>query len=309
MSKVSRTSVLIPARNERFLLPTVREVLDKAAGDVECIVMLDGAPAVEPLPDDPRLIVLENAVPMGNVYGVNKLAATATGKYIMKLDAHCMLAEGYDEALAADCDYEWLAIPSRYQLLAESWSLGRGPTDYLYLTYPFGYEPQFGWGFHGKKWCGDDGINGGYYHRDKRDAAILIDDAMTFQGSCWFMHRQRFIDLGGYDVYFYHFQEPQAVGMKVWLSDGGRCVRNKKTWYAHLHKGKQWGRGYRLSKHKAIEDEAYSADFWMHDKWQSPPRARTMRWFVEHFWPIPGWPADWDNPAYEAAYKRERLGQ
>jgi len=47
----------------------------------------------------------------------------------------------------------------------------------------------------------------------------------------------------------------------------------------------------------------------MHDKWQSPPRARTMRWFVEHFWPIPGWPADWDNPAYEAAYKRERLGQ
>jgi len=240
---LAKLSVLIPARNERFLRQTVAEVFSKATVDVECIVMLDGAPAVEPLPDDKRLIVLENAVPMGNVYGVNKLAATATGKYIMKLDAHCMLAEGYDEALAADCDYEWLAIPSRYQLLAESWSLGRGPTDYLYLTYPFGYEPQFGWGFHGKKWCGDDGINGGYYHRDKRDAAILIDDAMTFQGSCWFMHRQRFIDLGGYDVYFYHFQEPQAVGMKVWLSDGGRCVRNKKTWYAHLAQGQTVGPG------------------------------------------------------------------
>jgi len=301
------TSVLIPARNELFLQQTIDEALTKAAGPVQVVVMLDGYWPDPPLREDPRLVVLHNDEPRGNVYGVNTMAQAATGKYIMKLDAHCMLAHGYDVALQDDCAYEWLAIPSRYQLLADTWERGRGPTDYLYVTYPFIWEKQFSWGLHGKKWQGENGLEGGYYHRDKRDAHILIDDAMAFQGSCWFMHRQRFLDLGGYDVYFYHFQEPQAIGTKVWLSENGRCIRNKKTWYAHLHKGRKYGRGYRLSKRKAIEDEMYSADFWFHDRWEN--RSRDFSWFVEHFWPIPGWPEDWENPEYEAEYLRVRGGQ
>jgi hypothetical protein len=276
---------------------------------------------VEPLPDDPRLLVLRNKKPQGNVKGVNAMAGAASGKYLMKLDAHCMLAEGYDEALKAHCEYTWLAVPSRYQLLApksfedvdnrgwkrvgeDTWDRGRGPTDYLYLTYPFSWEKQFQWGFHGKKWHGDDGINGGYYHRDKRDIDIKIDDAMAFQGSCWFVHRERFMELGGYDQWFYHFQEPQAIGMKFWLSENGRCIRNKHTWYAHLHKGRNWGRGYWLSKHKALQDEIYSADFWFHDRWER--RGRDFRWYVEHFWPLPGWPDDWDNPEYQRPYLAAR---
>lgn len=301
---MAKTSVLIPSRNERFLNTTIHEVLSKATGEVECVVLLDGAPPTEPLPEDARLVVLENAEPKGNIYGVKRMVHAASGKYIMKLDAHCMLGEGYDEALQADCEYEWLAVPSRFQLLGDRWIRGRGPTDYLFTTYPYIYEPQFGWGMHGKKWLGENGIAGPYYFRDKRDRHILIDDAMAFQGSLWFMHRQRFLEIGGYAYDYYHFQEPQAIGMKVWLSDGGRCVRNKKTWYAHLHKGKQWGRGFTLSKRRCIQDEMHGADFWMHDRW--PDRARGIHWFVEHFWPIPGWPDDWENPAYEAEYLRVR---
>ena len=37
-----KVSVIIPARNERFLAATVRGLLDNAVGDVEIIVMLDG---------------------------------------------------------------------------------------------------------------------------------------------------------------------------------------------------------------------------------------------------------------------------
>jgi glycosyltransferase involved in cell wall biosynthesis len=301
---MSKVSVLIPSRNERFLSQTVEDILRNASGDIEVIVTLDGAPAVIPLPNDKRVITIRNAAPMGNVHGVNRMVQVATGQYIMKLDAHCMLSPGFDEELQKNCEYEWLSVPSRYQLLAEEWKTGRGPIDYLYLTYPYLCEDQFGWGLHGKKWLGEDGLTGGYFYRDKRDAHIKIDDAMTFQGSCWFMHKQRFLDIGGYDVYFYHFQEPQAIGMKVWLSNNGRCIRDKNVWYAHLHKGKQYGRGYTLSKHKAIEDELYSADFWMHDKWTG--RTRDMHWFFNHFNGIPGWPVDWDDPKYEQEYLKAR---
>ena len=29
-----------------------------------------------------------------------------------------------------------------------------------------------------------------------------------------------------------------------------------------------------------------------------------MEWFVEKFWPIPGWPEDWKDPKYQEEYKR-----
>jgi len=31
----------------------------------------------------------------------------------------------------------------------------------------------------------------------------------------------------------------------------------------------------------------HAADRWMNDRWDSPSRVRGMRWFTEHFWPIP----------------------
>ena len=40
---MSRVSLLIPARNERFLSRTVQDVCEKARGDVEVLVVLDGA--------------------------------------------------------------------------------------------------------------------------------------------------------------------------------------------------------------------------------------------------------------------------
>jgi len=299
---LAKVSVLIPARNEPFLKRTVEEVLGKAAGDVECIVLLDGAPAVEPLPEDPRLTVLTNTKPVGIGAGVAQMAETATGQYIMKLDAHCMLAEGYDAALVADCDYDWLTVPSRYQLKDDPWRQGYGPIDYLYITYPWLCEPQFGCGMHGKKWLGENGLVGHYFQRDRRDAGIKLDDILTFQGSCWFMHKARFQEIGGIGARFMLHQEATTLGFKVWES-GGRCVRNKNTWYAHLHKGQKHGRGYHVSKHYSVESNWIAADCWMNDRWEHPLRVRGIRWFVEHFWPIPGWPVDWDDPRYQGDFK------
>ena len=298
---MARVSVLIPSRNEPFLQKTVDEVLGKATGDIECVVMLDGAPPVTPLRPDPRLVILENSVARGIGASMMQMAHAATGRYIMKLDAHCLLAEGYDETLQADCDRDWLVVPGRYQLKEDAWERGYGPIHYLYITYPWLCEPQFGCGMHGKKWLGENGLEGRYFYREKRDANILLDDIITFQGSSYFMHRDFFLAIDGIGDRFMLHQEATTIGMKVW-SAGGRCVRNKKTWYAHLHKGQKHGRGYYISKKYSIDSNRIAADCWMNDSWSGIVPGRGIHWFVQHFWPLPGWPDDWDNPLYCANF-------
>ena len=52
---------------------------------------------------------------------MNEAARIAKGKYIMKLDAHCMLDDGWDEKLKANCEYDWTVIPRMYVLDGEKW--------------------------------------------------------------------------------------------------------------------------------------------------------------------------------------------
>lgn len=303
---MSKVSVLIPARNEKYLQPTIDEVFSKAHGDVDCHIMLDGYWPNPPLREDERLHVHHSPEIMGNVKGINALAQVADGTFIMKLDAHCILCEGYDVILQANCEYPWLVVPGRRKLNVETWTAEGEDIHYLYLTYPYRPEPQFGWGFHGKKWWGENGLEGDAMFRERRDAAMRIDDCMISQGSLWFMYRQRFLDLGGYDDAVFHYQEPVALTFKAWLSPEGRSVINKDCWYAHWHKTEQTGgRGYRLSNKRKHQDEDYSADYWMNNRWEK--RGRDIEWFINHFWPIPSWPDDWDNPAYREAFEEARI--
>ena len=115
---MARVSVLIPSRNEPFLNRTIDDVFKKATGDIEVIVLLDGAPPTEPIPERPgRLLVIERGRAKGIGAASWHMARLARGEYIMKLDAHCLLAPGFDEALAAHCDYKDLLVPARKPLL------------------------------------------------------------------------------------------------------------------------------------------------------------------------------------------------
>lgn len=210
---------------------------------------------------------------------INAAAAVATGKYMMKTDAHCLFGQGFDEILAADCDADWLVIPRRVSLDAEKWAIkdtGKSPVDYEYLSHPSVDRDRAG--IHGRVW--------NERARERKD--ILIDDNMSFQGSCWFMPREYFWRQGPLQVKGYgHFiQEPQELGLRTWLG-GGRLVTNKKTWYAHLHKGKAYGRGYSLDKRALHAGTLYSTDYWMNDRWAE--RVYDLAWLIERFWPVPTW--------------------
>lgn len=279
-------SIIIPSRNKPewiFLQKTVDDLLEKAKGEIEIIIILDGFRPDPPLKEDKRITIIYHQEAQGMRQGINEGVNIAKGKYIMKSDDHCLFAEGYDVALANDCDDNWLAVPRRYSLDGENWVRGYGPLDYLYLTPPHLKDGQFGWGLRGKKWLGEYGATGGYYDREKKRKSIMIDDIITFQGSCWFMPKDLFFKIGKMQVEGYRdHQEAQELSFKVWLS-GGRCIVNKNTWYAHLHKGPTYGRGYHLLRHHMTQSQIYSAKTWLTNSW--PGQIKTFKWLIEH----PSW--------------------
>lgn len=280
---MAKVSVLIPARNEQFLAPTVDSLFKNAAGDIEVIVHLDGYWPDSPLKDWPNLHVIHRPHPVGMRSGINACAAIASGEYLMKCDAHCLFDEGFDEVLQAEYDDNWVVVPRRHSLDAENWCIEpKQPKDYHYLSYPIEGEKRKG--IHGKWWRA----------RGTERANILLDDEMTSQGSCWFMSKRHFWDfLGGLqtDGYGDFIQEFQEIGMKTWLG-GGQVKVNKKTWYAHLHKGNRYGRGYFIGRDSWKKGMQYSADLWLNNKWEN--RVHDFAWLVEKFMPIPGWPDDWE---------------
>lgn len=281
---MAKVSMILPSRGERFLPETIADIYNKATGEFEVIVILEGYWPNPPLIDRPGLIIIHKGTPEGLRSAVNTGAEAATGKYIMKLDAHCMLEKGFDEVMQADCDKDWVCVPRRRSLDPINWCIlenGKQPVDAHYLSFPFKNDEI---GMHGNVW-----LDRAAQRRD-----IPIDDEMSSQGSCYFMEKQYYKKLGGMsnEGYGTFTQEFQEIGNKAWLS-GGRCVINKKTWYAHLHKGKTYGRGYPLSKSEMIRGNHYCVKFWTQNMWKE--RTRDFKWLIEHFWPIPTWPENWEQ--------------
>jgi len=288
---MAKVSIIIPSRNERFLANTVADLLSKATGDIEVIAVLDGYWPDPILPDDPkdRLTIIHRGQAHGMRAAINAAASMAKGKYLLKADGHCMFGEGFDEILQKDCEDNWMVIPRRYSLLAEDedgnllWqrNLEKTPVDYHMLDCPF--TNRDGFQFHGVIWR----------ERAKQRLDIMIDDEMSFQGSCWFMTANHFhkhlhgMSEVGYGTFS---QEPQEIGMKTWLG-GGEIKVNKNTWYAHLHKGSRYGRGYHIGSNEIRKGHEYSAKYWMNNMWEE--RVHDIDWLIDKFWPVPTWPENW----------------
>ena len=206
----NKLTICIPARHEIYLAQTVQDLLEKAAGDIEIILVLDNY-WPEIVPDDRRVKVVHWGCRRGMRAAINAAANIGTGQYFMKVDAHVLFAEGFDGVLKADCDVRWVVIPRRYALDADEWKVkDKTPVDYEYLAYPFVDENQQ-LGLHGKVW-GSRAIDRSEH---------MIDENMSFQGSCWFMcmdyFRERIypMDEAGYGMFI---GEPQEIGLKAWLS-------------------------------------------------------------------------------------------
>lgn len=299
----TKVSIIIPSRNEMFLSHTIKDLLKNAKGEIEIIAVLDGYwPPAHEIVNDPRVVYLHRGEARGMRNGINSGVAIATGKYIMKIDAHCMVGEGFDEILKADCEPNWVVIPRRKRLDAENWTIqdvGKPDIDYEFLSFPDNPGDFGGAGLNGRIWT--ERI---IERLDNPD--FDIDDNMSFQGSCWFMHKPYFYELELMDEQNYgtFWNEAQEIGLKAWLS-GGAVKTNKRTFYAHLHKGKKYGRGYFISK-RTIEQGAMFNNKWLNNKaWDK--QTKPFSWLIEHFWPVPTWPDNWQEKLSEVGLRSEVL--
>lgn len=269
-------SVIIPARNEKYLEHTIRNVLKNARGDIEILVMLDGwIPEPQINVGDDRVIFHHFPTSIGQRQVINEGARRAKGEFVMKLDAHCAVDEGFDVKLAKDCEYEWTVIPRMYNLDINTFLPKRHKlTDYMYIGLRENGELR------AEYYSGEE-------HKRQHKNKTKIDDIMCCMGPCFFMHKKRFWELGGCDETHGGWgQQGIEVACKAWLS-GGALKVNKNTWFAHWFRGGQAG-GFPYPISSRVIDVArkYSKDLWLNDKW--PGQTRKFKWLVEKFQP-PGW--------------------
>jgi len=288
-------SVIIPSRNEQFLVQTVNDIYSKAAGEIEIIIILDGAPPVTPLPNKDNLHIIQFGKPRGMRKAINAGVAIAQGEFIMKCDAHCAFDQNFDQKLQFDLKENWIAIPRRYSLNPEEWQPRRkGYLDYLYIAKP---EDQGFWGgvcITSKPWSEKN--------YDAKLKEKPIDDLMTFQGSCYFMYKDYFRELELLDAKNFGGSGKEAleISIKCWLS-GGRVIRNKNTWYAHLHKGRNYGRGFPVSSGQ-LHMSAKQINKWLLSDKTWAKQKHDFGWLLKKFNP-----PDWEKFAWEDKSWRKKL--
>jgi hypothetical protein len=305
---MSTLSVLIPARNEEWLNRTIQDVLDQMCGDTEVIAVLDGNWPLEPIPDHPRVHLVYHPVAIGQRQSVNEAARLSTAKYVMKLDAHCRVDEGFDVKLMepyemGEIGMDTTTIPRMLNLHVFNWKCqacghetyqgpaltdcvackGKGPfervvvwearknriTDYA----RFSTVPKF------EYWRQ-------YASRPESQGDIV--DVMCHVGAGWMMPRERYWDIGGLDERHGGWgQMGIEVSCKSWLS-GGRQVVNKRTWFSHLFRTQPgFGFPWPLKEKDAEAAREYSRQLWFKNTW--PGQAYPLSWLIEKFAPVPDW--------------------
>lgn len=298
-------SVIIPNYNSPFTNNTINDVLKNAGCEVEVIVNVDGK-WPEPLSDDARVHYIHSNAPVGLREAVNRGVAMAKGKYIMKTDDHCAFGEKFGRILIDEHkENNWVQIPRRYALDAENWKIeertdNKYPVDYMYIDFPRKGKDHDD-GMHGVEWRERRDERNPEYTRAtntqeyvaEREVRLEVDDTPSMQGSCYFMTRNHYLNfLGGMDseMWGVFAQEAQEIGFKTWLG-GGAVKVNKKTWYAHLHKGGRYGRMYTMPPGN-VEMSNKSAEYWLNDRWEG--RVHDFAWFIDEKFPdMPTWPSDW----------------
>jgi len=292
-------SVVIPNRNSPFTIKTIEDALKNAGVSVEVVVNVDENWPI-PLAQDERVHYIHPSFPVGLRQGINNCVKLARGKYIIKTDDHCAFGPNFGKILIENHrEDNWVQIPRRYALNAEEWKIeersdNKYPIDYMYIDFPK------------KGKAHDDGMHGvPWQERREKKKDLEIDDTPSMQGSCYFMTKDYFDNfLGGLsEVGYGQFsQEAQEIGFKTWLG-GGAVKVNKKTWYAHLYKGRRYGRMYRVSNFNRYTKEAseWSADYWLNSRWEK--RVHDFKWFIDVMFPgMPSWPADWKKQIKEMGW-------
>ena len=300
-------SVIIPGRREIFFAKTVENVLENIRGDTEIICVCDEVWPDPPIQNHPRVKVIYHPTPVGQRAATNDGARLSRARYLMKLDSHCGVSEGFDLKLLEDAQRTRCIIPSMWNLHAFDW-VCQGCCERTYQgAKPLKCE-KCGCTDHQMdivwlprknrltlSWAFDQNLQFQYWrqHSKRPEAQGDLIETMSFIGACMFMDRERFWELGGMDEGHGSWgQFGTEWACKAWLS-GGQLVTTRKAWFAHMFRtgnfsangGSTWP--YPISQSDINHAREHSRDLWLNNKW--PQQVRPLSWLVEKFWPVDGW--------------------
>lgn len=283
-------SILIPARQEEFLQNTIDDIFRHAQGDIEVLVAIDNW-------DNPP----EITVPKGRIIrtkagqrgATNRLAELSQARYVMKLDAHCSLSQGFDSKMLEDMNPETTLVPSLHNLHAYDWICENG-----HRSFQGKYEKceQCGstelsketvWKIKSKpsmvSYYFDTSM---HFQYSEKQAENLLSETMSIQGSCFMVSREKYWELQLCDEKFGSWgSQGIEVALKTWLS-GGRVMSTKKAFYGHQFRETE-GFPY-LNPSKAIfEAQDTARNLFLKNAW--PKQARSIQSIIEKF----GYEGDW----------------
>ena len=247
---------------------------------------------------------------------VNDLARLSKAKYLMKIDAHVRVDEGFDVKMMKEMKDHYTMIPALYNLHVFDWKcLKCGNVWYQSPTPKYCYEPAESrkknekcdnttdfekvmvWQRRERRRseCYRFGTDMKFqYHRDqmRKNQGDTLIDTMSAQGSCFMLTREKYWELNICDESHGSWgQQGTEVACATWLS-GGRLVTNRSTWYAHLFRtqGGDFGFPFPLSSKATNHARSYSKDLWLNNK--HPKQIYPLSWLIEKFKPLPGWHID-----------------
>lgn len=292
-------SILIPARNEMFLAQTVKNILENKRGKTEILVGLDGQWSDPEIEDHPDVTIFYSPVSLGQRGMTNQLARLSKAKYVMKLDAHCALDEGFDVKMMEAMRDDYTMIPAMYNLHAFDWVCSCGSRQYQGPSQKYKKCPDCGkertreilwkprWSRRTMYWRFDKDLHFQYWGDYERRPESIGDVVEIFsaQGSCFMLTRKKYWELDICDEGHGSWgQQGVEVACKTWLS-GGKLMVNKKTWYAHMFRtqGGDFGFPYPISGKEQDHARDYSRDMWLNDKWDKA--IHPLSWLLEKFKP------------------------
>lgn len=294
-------SVIIPARNEEWINETIDTVISNRRLDTEVIAVLDGYWPDKGIPSREGVKVIHHSTPIGQRAATNEGVRLSDAKYVMKLDAHCSISEGFDQELIRDAQYDWTIVPTMYNLHVFDWQcekcgdrryMGPYPKDCPKCDNKSGFKKVLVWQPRRNRRSDymrfDKSLHFQYWHdyRKRPEAQGEICDQMCCVGACWMMQRERYWELGGMDEGHGSWgQMGVEVACKSWLS-GGKQIVNKRAWFAHLFRT-QDGFGFPYPNPGITKAREYSQKLWMEGTW---PKAKyPLSWLIEKFKPVPDW--------------------
>jgi len=306
-------SIIIPSRNELFLAKTVQDILEHKRGNTEIIVGLDGQWSDPVIPQHPDVSIIYYPESIGQRAIANRCASVSSAKYLMKCDAHCSFAEGFDTILMNDMQDDWTIVPTMRNLYVFDWKCVKcgkrtyqGPTPtkcfnekcdgtkfVRRMVWVAKNNPQ------SNSYCFDSTPHFQYFNDyTKRDVykedleKIGLTETMSLQGSCFMLTRDKWFELNICDEEFGTWgSQGIEVAVKTWLS-GGKVMVDHKTYYGHMFRtqGGDFSFPYPISGRQVDFAKKRAKELFFNNNWSG--QKLPLEWLIRKFYPVPGWSDD-----------------